>query len=61
MVNDDERNQAYDLALRRAVKPGDLVLEIGTGSGLVAMMAVGAARDSNLKTQNSKEEKPKTG
>lgn len=46
MVNDDERNQAYDLALRRAVKPGDLVLEIGTGSGLVAMMAAraGAAR-----------------
>ncbi len=42
MVNDDERNQAYDLALRRAVKPGDLVLEIGTGSGLVAMMAARA-------------------
>ncbi|MGH6894181.1 MAG: tetratricopeptide repeat protein, partial [Dongiaceae bacterium] len=33
MVNDEERNQAYDLTLRRAVKPGDLVLEIGTGSG----------------------------
>jgi tetratricopeptide (TPR) repeat protein len=46
MVNDDERNQAYDLALRRAVRPGDLVLEIGTGSGLVAMMAAraGAAK-----------------
>ena len=42
MVSDDERNQAYDLALRRAVKPGDLVLEIGTGSGLVAMMAARA-------------------
>lgn len=42
MVNDEERNQAYDLALRRAVKPGDLVLEIGTGSGLVAMMAARA-------------------
>lgn len=42
MVNDEERNQAYDLALRRAVKPGDTVLEIGTGSGLVAMMAARA-------------------
>lgn len=42
MVNDDERNQAYDLALRRAVTPGALVLEIGTGSGLVAMMAARA-------------------
>ncbi len=46
MVNDEERNKAYDLALRRAVRPGDLVLEIGTGSGLVAMMAAraGAAK-----------------
>lgn len=42
MVNDEERNKAYDIALRRAVKPGDLVLEIGTGSGLVAMMAARA-------------------
>ena len=46
MVNDEERNKAYDLALRRAVRPGDLVLEVGTGSGLVAMMAAraGAAK-----------------
>lgn len=46
MINDVERNDAYDAALRRAVKPGDLVLEIGTGSGLVAMMAAraGAAK-----------------
>ncbi len=42
MINDGERNQAYDRALRAAVKPGDLVLEIGTGSGLVAMMAARA-------------------
>jgi Tfp pilus assembly protein PilF/predicted RNA methylase len=39
MINDAERNDAYEIALRRAVKPGDVVLEIGTGSGLVAMMA----------------------
>ena len=45
MVNDEERNQAYDGALRRAVKPGDLVLEIGTGSGLVAMMAARAGAE----------------
>lgn len=42
MINDVERNEAYDAALRRAVKPGSLVLEIGTGSGLVAMMAARA-------------------
>lgn len=46
MINDDERNDAYQAALERNVKAGDLVLEIGTGSGLVAMMAAraGAAK-----------------
>ena len=42
MINDDERNAAYDAALRRAVRAGDLVLEIGTGSGIVSMMAARA-------------------
>jgi tetratricopeptide (TPR) repeat protein/precorrin-6B methylase 2 len=42
MINDVERNDAYDAALRKAVKPGSLVLEIGTGSGIVAMMAARA-------------------
>ncbi|HVJ40713.1 MAG TPA: tetratricopeptide repeat protein [Dongiaceae bacterium] len=42
MINDAERNEAYDAALRRAVKPGSIVLEIGTGSGIVAMMAARA-------------------
>jgi hypothetical protein len=42
MINDEERNVAYERALRRAVKPGDIVLEVGTGSGLVAMMAARA-------------------
>ena len=48
MINDDERNAAYERALHRAVTPGDLVFEIGTGSGLVAMMAAraGAGRSS---------------
>lgn len=46
MINDDERNDAYRAALDRNVKAGDLVLEIGTGSGIVAMMAAraGAAK-----------------
>jgi tetratricopeptide (TPR) repeat protein/predicted nicotinamide N-methyase len=42
MINDEERNTAYDLALQRAVRPGDLVFEIGTGSGIVSMMAARA-------------------
>jgi len=46
MLNDAARNEAYDRAIRAAVRPGDHVLEIGTGSGILAMMAAraGAAR-----------------
>ena len=42
IVADAVRNAAYDAALRRAIKPGMKVLEIGTGSGILAMMAARA-------------------
>ncbi len=42
IFGDALRNSAYDTALRRAVAPGARVLEIGTGSGLLAMMAARA-------------------
>ncbi len=41
MMADSERNAAYDAAIRRAAK-GRHVLDIGTGSGLLAMMAARA-------------------
>jgi len=46
MMNDPARNDAYDRAIRRAVRPGMHVLDIGTGAGLLSMMAAraGAAR-----------------
>jgi len=40
IVRDSSRNNAYEAALRRAVFPGCKVLEIGTGTGLLSMMAV---------------------
>ena len=42
IVRDEARNRAYDEALRRNVRPGMQVLEIGAGSGLLAMMAARA-------------------
>ncbi|MCG2594388.1 50S ribosomal protein L11 methyltransferase [Ramlibacter sp. XY19] len=39
MMNEQERNQAFHDGLRAAVVPGQLVFEIGAGSGLLAMMA----------------------
>jgi len=42
LLRDEVRNQAYDAAIRRAVTPECLVLEIGTGSGILAMMAARA-------------------
>jgi Ribosomal protein L11 methyltransferase (PrmA) len=42
MMNDERRNLAWDGAIRRAIEPGMRVLEIGTGGGLLAMMAARA-------------------
>lgn len=44
MLHDEERAELYDRAIRRAVAadPGALVLDIGAGSGLLAMMAARA-------------------
>ncbi len=52
MMNDRLRAEAYEQALRRAVKPTTTVLEIGTGSGLLAMMAAraGARRVTTCET-----------
>lgn len=46
IVRDRARNQAYEAALRRAIRPGCKVLEIGTGTGLLAMMAARAGAAS---------------
>lgn len=45
IVNDEVRNAAFDGALRRIVRPGMRVLDIGSGTGLLAMMAARAGAD----------------
>jgi type II protein arginine methyltransferase len=45
MVNDRPRNDAYQAAIARAA-PGKRVLDVGTGSGLLAMMAARAGAKS---------------
>lgn len=42
MMGDDVRNTAFDSAIRKRVTPDALVLDIGTGAGLLAMMAARA-------------------
>jgi type III protein arginine methyltransferase len=42
MMNDGARNGAYRAALAQMIRPGMRVFEIGTGAGLLAMMAARA-------------------
>ncbi len=42
MLNDRTRNDAYNAVIEKIVRPGDVVLDIGSGSGLLAMMAARA-------------------
>ena len=39
MVGNSARTEAYVAAIRATVKPGDVVLDLGTGTGLFAMVA----------------------
>lgn len=45
IVHDDVRNAVYADALRHFVQPGMLVFEIGTGTGILAMLAAQASAE----------------
>ncbi len=42
MLNDRARTTSYQQAIRETVKPGDVVVDIGTGTGVLAMTAAKA-------------------
>jgi SAM-dependent methyltransferase len=42
MLRDAVRNEAYHVALRETVRPGDVVIDVGAGSGILSMLAVQA-------------------
>jgi hypothetical protein len=48
MFHDDRRTGDYLRALAEAVRPGDVVLDIGTGSGVVAIAAARAGARPGL-------------
>src|SRR5579871_6296112 len=42
LVRDQGRHKSYDAVFRRRIGPGDLVVDLGGGTGLLAMMAARA-------------------
>ena len=54
MMNDEQRNKAYADALELAVRDGDFVLDIGTGSGLLSLMAAASGAEMVTTCEMSK-------
>jgi type II protein arginine methyltransferase len=48
MLNDEERNSAFERALAKAITSSTTVLDIGSGSGLLAMMAARAGAKQTI-------------
>jgi type II protein arginine methyltransferase len=48
MLNDEHRNAAFEQALSRAITPETIVLDIGSGTGLLAMMAARAGAKETI-------------
>src|SRR5215212_4586312 len=48
MLNDEKRNAAFEEALTNAITPDTVVLDIGSGTGLLAMMAARAGAKETI-------------
>ena len=45
MLQDAVRNHAFEAAIRAAVQPGDIVIDLGTGTGILAIWAASAGAE----------------
>ena len=54
MMNDEGRNNAYFSAIKLAIDDGSFVLEIGTGSGLLSMMAAANGAEKVVTCETSR-------
>ena len=54
MMNEHGRNEAYQKAMNSAIREGDVVLDIGTGSGLLSMIAADCGAKEIITCEMSK-------
>ena len=54
MLNDKQRNKVYFEALKKGINKNDTVLDIGTGSGILSMIATKFTNKKVYTCENSK-------
>ena len=54
MMNEHGRNEAYQKAMNTAIRGGDVVLDIGTGAGLLSMIAADCGAKEIITCEMSK-------
>jgi len=54
MMNEHGRNEAYEKAMKAAIRAGDVVLDIGTGAGLLSMIAADCGAKEIITCEMSK-------